>query len=63
MQGDQALPLAFSTQQGSHGISVIPRRDLKRSRTAYGDLELGVTPSLKRSMSTVKFRPPFKALV
>lgn len=59
----EGLPVAFSTQQGSHHISVLPMKSLKRQRTEQGALDLGMTPRLKKSMSNLPFRPPFKALV
>ena len=55
--------VAFSTQQGSHGVNVLVSRSLGRTRTEGGNLELGMTRRLQRSMSNLQFRPPFKALV
>lgn len=57
------LQMTFKTQQGSHGINVLPVKSLRRARTEQGSLELGISPRLQRSMSNLHFRPPFKALV
>lgn len=56
------LPIGFNTQRGAHHVNVTAIAGLKRSQTEQGSLELGVTPTLKRTMSNVPFRPPFKEL-
>lgn len=50
----------LGTQKGAHHVTVAPITGGQRSQKQKGDLELGVTPSLKRKMSNVPLRPPFK---
>ena len=57
---NEGVPVTFSTQQGSHRNSALRINLVERSRTEHGALELSVTPRLKKSMSNVPFRPPFK---
>ena len=63
----KAVEKPSSPEKGPH--SVIRRKSqvqgLPRSRQSPvedGSLELGVTPRLKRTMSNLPFRPPFKEL-
>lgn len=56
VRGSQVM---FGTQKGAHHVNFMITGE-ERSRKQEGSLELGVTPRLKRKMSNVPFRPPFK---
>ena len=47
-------------QRGAHLVTVAPSTGEQRFKEQEGSLELGMTPRLKRRMSNVPFRPPFK---
>jgi len=55
--------LGFSTQQGVHHITVTSKPGRKRSQAETGDIELGIPARLKRTLSSVPFRPPIKKLM
>lgn len=60
VRGSQVM---FGTQRGARGarhVTVALMTGEGRSQKQEGSLELGVTPRLKRKMSNVPFRPPFK---
>jgi hypothetical protein len=57
------MPMDFVAQQGAYGVSVIPTKGRRPFQMKQVSLELGMTPRLRRTMSSVPFRPPFKELV
>ncbi|KAL6719338.1 hypothetical protein ACLMJK_003577 [Lecanora helva] len=60
---DEGSPITFHAQQSLNGVNVLSSKGpIRRSRTEHGDLELGVSPRLGRSLSKLQFRPPFKSL-
>jgi hypothetical protein len=63
----KAVQKLRSTEKGPHSIvrrksqaQGLPRSS--RSQVVENRLELGVTPRLKRTMSNLPFRPPFKKI-
>lgn len=47
-------------QKGTHRVNVAPVTGEQKFRKREGDLKLGMTQRIKRRMSNVPFRPPFK---
>lgn len=54
------MQVMFGTRTGAHHVNVAPITGEEGSRKQEGSLELGVTSRLKRTMSNVSLRPPFK---
>lgn len=50
----------FGSRKGAHHVKGGPITSEQRLQKQEGSLELGITPRLKRRMSNVPFRPPFK---
>lgn len=57
------IRVGFETHEGAHHVSVSPTKRQRPSQAEQGSLELGMTPRLRRTMSSVPFKPPFKDLV
>lgn len=54
------LPMSLEARNGVHGASVSMSESRRPSKHEQGSLELGMTRRLRRTMSSVPFKPPFK---
>ena len=61
--GIRKAQLAIFHSQRSHLPGTLFGQSLRRCNTEKGILDLEITPRLKRTMSNLPFRPPFKPLV
>ena len=59
-QDVSGLQVVLGTQKWAHHVNVAPVTSGERVQKQEGSLDLGMTPRLKRKMSNVPFRPPFK---
>ena len=59
-QDARGSEMMLGMQKGAHQLNVAPITGEERPEKQNGSLEFGITPRLKRTVSTVSFRPPFK---